>query len=108
VTVSTQSNNYHHEVRVDLTINELGERFSCSPTKGDTPIFRREPDPRYEFELTPQARANALFEAEMAMVRSPERTIFVDVATSRRFSDIGADAWCAWATRQLGDKTSPA
>jgi predicted nucleotide-binding protein len=51
--------------------------------------FQVPSDPSYEFELTGQARQNVLFEAGMAFGRFPDRTILVEVGTTKPFSDIG-------------------
>jgi len=51
--------------------------------------FRKAEDPKYESELTPQARLNVLFEAGMAIGRFPKRTILVQLGDLHPFSDIG-------------------
>lgn len=50
--------------------------------------LRKENEPPYETELSGQARPNVLFEAGMAMSRSQDRTILVEMGTLRPFSDI--------------------
>ena len=50
--------------------------------------LRNPADKPYESELTGQARPNVLFEAGMAMGRSEERTIFVELGELRPFTDV--------------------
>jgi predicted nucleotide-binding protein len=49
--------------------------------------FRQKGDPQHEIRPTGQARPNVIFEAGMALARSPERTIIVEVGELRPFSD---------------------
>ncbi|HCT80381.1 MAG TPA: hypothetical protein DGG94_08030 [Micromonosporaceae bacterium] len=52
------------------------------------PDFHESRDARTETEPTGQARPNVLFEAGMAMMKMPERTIFVEFGEVRPFTDL--------------------
>ncbi|HUP16127.1 MAG TPA: nucleotide-binding protein [Acidimicrobiia bacterium] len=53
------------------------------------PQFWRAEDAPYESEFTPQARSNVLFEAGLAMGKSPHRTVIVELGALRPFTDLG-------------------
>jgi predicted nucleotide-binding protein len=50
--------------------------------------FRREDEPLHEVSLSPQPRANVIFEAGMALGRDPKHTVLVQIGDLRPFSDI--------------------
>jgi predicted nucleotide-binding protein len=52
------------------------------------PAYRKGSDGAYESKLTGQARPNVLFEAGMAIGRSPRSTVIVEVGKLRPFSDV--------------------
>ena len=51
--------------------------------------FRVRGDPPHETQLYGQARPNVLFEAGMAISRSEERTVLVEIGVLKPFSDVG-------------------
>jgi predicted nucleotide-binding protein len=51
-------------------------------------VLRSPHDPRYESQLTGQARPNVLFEAGMAFGRNPDNTVLVQSGDVRPFSDV--------------------
>lgn len=51
--------------------------------------FHKTTDPSYEKRVVGQARPNVLFEAGMAMGKSPDATVLVQVGDVKPFSDIG-------------------
>ena len=53
------------------------------------PDFQSANDPSYEIDLTPQARPNVIFEAGMAFMHDPKKTVLVEIGQLRPFSDIG-------------------
>ena len=60
---------------------------------GDDEARLRDPflvknDPPHEKKLTPQARANVIFEAGMSCVTHPDATIFVEIGEIRPFTDV--------------------
>jgi predicted nucleotide-binding protein len=50
--------------------------------------YLKENDPPHERELSPQPRANVLFEAGLALGRNPDRTLLVEIGWIRPFSDV--------------------